>query len=70
MVSLCDSDDLAGHEPDCSITTLVNLYNKYKKNMMIYIYTLESFKFTLCNGKSVCIRMTHQDTSQIVPSQF
>ena len=34
------------------------------------IYTLESFKFTLCNGKSVCIRMTHQDTSQIVPSQF
>ena len=38
MVNLCDSDDLAGHEPDCSITTLVNLYNKYKKNMMIYIY--------------------------------
>ena len=40
MVNLCDSDDLAGHEPDCSITTLVNLYNKYKKNMMIYIYIL------------------------------
>ncbi len=70
MVNLCDSDDPSGHEPDCSITTLVNLYNNYKKNMMIYIYTLESFKFSLCNGKCVCIRMTHQDMSQIVPSQF
>ena len=70
MVNLCDSDDLSGDEPDCSITTLVNLSNKYQKNMMIYIYTLESFKFTLCNYKSVCIQTTHQDTSQFVPSQF
>ncbi len=38
--------------------------------MMIYIYTLEGFKFTLCNGKSVCIQRTHQDTSQIVPAQL
>ena len=61
-------DDTPGHERDCSITTLVNLYiyKKYQKNMMIY--TLESFKFTLCNGKSVCIQTKHHDTSQIVPS--
>ncbi len=26
MVNLCDSDDTSGHEPDRSITTLVNLY--------------------------------------------
>ncbi len=24
--NLCDSDDLSGHEPDCSITILVDLY--------------------------------------------
>ncbi len=34
------------------------------------IYTLESFKFTLCNGKSVCIQTKHQEPSQIVPSIF
>ncbi len=38
--------------------------------MMIYIYTLESFKHTLCNGKSVFIQTIHQDTSQIVPAQL
>ena len=34
------------------------------------IYTFESFKHTLCNGKSVCIQTIHQDTSQIVPAQL
>ncbi len=48
------SDDTPGHERDCSITTLVNLYiyNKYQKNMMIY--TLESFKNLLYVMVNLC----------------
>ena len=34
------------------------------------IYTLEGFKFTSCNFKSLCIQTTHKDTSQIVALQF